>query len=292
MEGLLLDLADLELGFYVSWGGELLALDHRGLPVPDRRPQVIGEQLKHIFDPEPPKGPPTKLLVLAPHIFAILIGGSAIANKIEVQEDELAKEGDQPQGQDKEGYAEGVAGHPGGERQGGVGHHRDRGVGGHGQVQEQAVYEQQEGAVVALPHAGADPGAVVVEVLHADVAGGAVRGPRRPVQAAGPAEFDPQEVRVYDLSADVVCVVVLLAVLQRDAGGVPVILMPRQYLPMEPRIHNPQKPQGHGSNRIQPQSDCHHQLVKQAQAVQMQAEVEPAEQVDCRGGGQIVFGLG
>ena len=50
--------------------------------------------------------------------------------------------------------------------------------------------EEVEVAVVALPHAVAHPGTVVVEPLHAVVADGAVRGPRRTEDLAGEAVLE------------------------------------------------------------------------------------------------------
>lgn len=60
--------------------------------------------------------------------------------------------------------------------------------------QPQGEYEGEEEGVVALPHAGTDPGAVVVEPLHAHVAVVAVRSARRAEDEAVGAELNLQRV--------------------------------------------------------------------------------------------------
>ena len=65
-------------------------------------------------------------------------------------------------------------------------------------VERQGDEEEVEEAVVPLAHAVADPGAVVVEALHAVVADRAVRGPRRPKDLAAEAVLELDRLAVDD----------------------------------------------------------------------------------------------
>lgn len=119
--------------------------------------------------------------------------------------------------------------------------------------EEDRENESEEVAVVPLTDAGTDPGTVVIESLHADIAVIAVRGPRRPEDVTGIAKFDLQIVGLYGHCVDLLKVshhAVLILAVQRHFLQV-FVLVARENLGNHPRVGEAQHYQNHLHRDVQ-----------------------------------------